>query len=182
MRRKPPERRYSHNIRFTYWGFTYYLTVGFYEDHITPCEVFISTTKQGTSLSHIAGDVCVLLSYVMQTTGDLEALQGMLGMQDLMPGHTHEGYDHHASVAGAVVQIVIEHVRDMRNARAQDVQESARVDHDTQSHSETKQTPVNVARAQGYTGDTCTQCHGTRMRRNGSCLLCEDCGSSSGCS
>lgn len=34
----------------------------------------------------------------------------------------------------------------------------------------------------GYTGDMCMICQGIRMRRNGACLLCEDCGSTSGCS
>lgn len=38
------------------------------------------------------------------------------------------------------------------------------------------------AREEGYTGDFCDQCGGCRMRRNGSCLLCEDCGATSGCS
>lgn len=35
---------------------------------------------------------------------------------------------------------------------------------------------------QGYTGDVCDQCGSAKMRRNGSCLLCMDCGSTSGCS
>jgi ribonucleoside-diphosphate reductase alpha chain len=39
-----------------------------------------------------------------------------------------------------------------------------------------------AAREQGYTGDCCDCCGGCRMRRNGACLLCEDCGSTSGCS
>lgn len=34
----------------------------------------------------------------------------------------------------------------------------------------------------GYTGDICNNCGGSRMRRNGSCLLCDDCGTTSGCS
>ena len=34
----------------------------------------------------------------------------------------------------------------------------------------------------GYTGDVCDTCGSVRMRRNGACLLCEDCGSTSGCS
>lgn len=38
------------------------------------------------------------------------------------------------------------------------------------------------AKQAGYTGDLCDQCGGARMKRNGACLLCEDCGSSSGCS
>jgi ribonucleoside-diphosphate reductase alpha chain len=46
-------------------------------------------------------------------------------------------------------------------------------------HSSLKRGP---ARDQGYTGDVCQTCGSLRMRRNGSCLLCEDCGSTSGCS
>lgn len=34
----------------------------------------------------------------------------------------------------------------------------------------------------GYTGDTCSNCQGSRVRRNGPCLLCDDCGTTSGCS
>lgn len=38
------------------------------------------------------------------------------------------------------------------------------------------------AKDQGYTGDVCQICGSLRMKRNGACLLCEDCGSTSGCS
>ena len=34
----------------------------------------------------------------------------------------------------------------------------------------------------GYTGDVCKNCSGCRMVRNGSCLLCIECGQTSGCS
>ena len=40
----------------------------------------------------------------------------------------------------------------------------------------------NIAKAAGYTGDECPVCQGIRMTRNGSCLKCEDCGSTNGCS
>lgn len=35
---------------------------------------------------------------------------------------------------------------------------------------------------QGFTGNVCHQCGGSRMRRNGTCEVCEECGSTSGCS
>jgi hypothetical protein len=38
------------------------------------------------------------------------------------------------------------------------------------------------SRSLGYTGDICNQCGGSKMTRNGACLLCQDCGASSGCS
>ena len=34
----------------------------------------------------------------------------------------------------------------------------------------------------GYTGDVCSTCNSLRMRRNGTCLVCDDCGATSGCS
>lgn len=40
---------------------------------------------------------------------------------------------------------------------------------------------VNV-RLFGYTGEQCPRCSGSRMRRNGSCMVCEDCGETTGCS
>lgn len=38
------------------------------------------------------------------------------------------------------------------------------------------------ARGSGYTGDACTACQSMQVKRNGSCLVCESCGSTTGCS
>lgn len=38
------------------------------------------------------------------------------------------------------------------------------------------------AKLQGYTGSLCSGCGSVRMKRNGSCELCLDCGATSGCS
>jgi ribonucleoside-diphosphate reductase alpha chain len=34
----------------------------------------------------------------------------------------------------------------------------------------------------GYTGEQCSTCSSVRVKRNGSCTVCEDCGTTSGCS
>ena len=41
---------------------------------------------------------------------------------------------------------------------------------------------VMDARARGYEGDACGECGAMTMVRNGSCLKCVSCGSTSGCS
>jgi len=33
-----------------------------------------------------------------------------------------------------------------------------------------------------FSGESCRNCGGVRLRRSGSCLVCEDCGESGGCS
>jgi hypothetical protein len=40
--------------------------------------------------------------------------------------------------------------------------------------------PAAAAREQGYSGDCCETCGGSRMRRAGKCLTCEECGGSNG--
>jgi ribonucleoside-diphosphate reductase alpha chain len=41
---------------------------------------------------------------------------------------------------------------------------------------------IQRAKMQGYEGDACPSCHSFTMVRNGSCLKCETCGNTSGCS
>lgn len=38
------------------------------------------------------------------------------------------------------------------------------------------------ARQAGYDGDPCPACGALTLRRNGACLLCDSCGSTTGCS
>jgi ribonucleoside-diphosphate reductase alpha chain len=38
------------------------------------------------------------------------------------------------------------------------------------------------ARAKGYEGDSCPECQNFTMVRNGTCLKCDTCGSTTGCS
>ena len=38
------------------------------------------------------------------------------------------------------------------------------------------------AQMKGYTGDQCTTCNSLRMKVSGHCLVCEDCGTTTGCS
>ena len=45
-----------------------------------------------------------------------------------------------------------------------------------------QQSARSVAKLKGYTGDTCPDCGNLSMVRNGTCLKCDDCGSTTGCS
>jgi ribonucleoside-diphosphate reductase alpha chain len=43
-------------------------------------------------------------------------------------------------------------------------------------------TAIQMARQKGYEGDPCSECKQFTMVRNGTCLKCETCGTTSGCS
>jgi len=46
----------------------------------------------------------------------------------------------------------------------------------------TRAEAAEMSRRAGYTGDGCTSCSSMRVRRKGTCVVCEDCGTTSGCS
>ena len=46
----------------------------------------------------------------------------------------------------------------------------------------TKADPTTEARFKGYTGDACAECGHFTLTRNGTCLKCDSCGATSGCS
>jgi ribonucleoside-diphosphate reductase alpha chain len=50
------------------------------------------------------------------------------------------------------------------------------------SHQATIHQKVKNAIDQGYTGDICPECQSMSMVRNGTCLKCLTCGSTTGCS
>ncbi len=52
----------------------------------------------------------------------------------------------------------------------------------TSSTTTSLDSPLEQAKLQGFTGSVCTGCGSTKMKRNGSCELCLDCGATSGCS
>ena len=63
----------------------------------------------------------------------------------------------------------------------------AAVDHHVASptsETETSDAPskLEIAKQQGFTGSICSGCGSTKMKRNGSCEVCLDCGATSGCS
>ena len=39
-----------------------------------------------------------------------------------------------------------------------------------------------MAKMKGYSGESCGECQGMSMRRNGTCLVCDTCGATTGCS
>ena len=41
---------------------------------------------------------------------------------------------------------------------------------------------IREARMKGYEGDSCSECGNFTLVRNGTCLKCDTCGSTSGCS
>ena len=46
----------------------------------------------------------------------------------------------------------------------------------------TVDTQIVQAKVQGYSGEQCENCGSVRVRQNGTCKVCKDCGMTTGCS
>lgn len=53
---------------------------------------------------------------------------------------------------------------------------------ETKKNGNGQHTKIVEAKAKGYTGEQCLNCGSMRVKRNGSCTVCDDCGTTSGCS
>ena len=63
-----------------------------------------------------------------------------------------------------------------------DVVEPALLVHTESTHISARQSQAYQAKVQGYTGEQCENCGSMRVKQNGTCKVCEDCGMTTGCS
>ena len=76
-RRELPSRRGAETIKFTFSDFTWYATVGRFDDGKL-AEVFLSTAKSGNSLRALAEDAAIAASLALQHGCPAETLRSAL--------------------------------------------------------------------------------------------------------
>jgi ribonucleoside-diphosphate reductase alpha chain len=209
-RRKLPDERLSIAHKFSVAGHEGYLHVGMYEDG-APGEIFIKMSKEGSTLSGVMDTLALSLSMNLQYGVPLEVLCDKLvhtrfepmGMtmnreipmvkslmdylgrwlalkflskdkamryhnKDLVEKAYAEGTKSKDAFAMSL-PVVDEGMPQVAKAGIA-------------TSSDDKPTTLEQAKLQGYTGSACSGCGSTKMKRNGSCELCLDCGATSGCS
>ena len=94
-RRTLPPRRECETFEVTFWKLPWLVSVGFYEDRVTPGEVFVTGAKSGTDVEATAHDAAILLSLAMQHGVPLKTIDAaLIKNSDGSPG----------SLIGAVVK------------------------------------------------------------------------------
>ena len=74
VRIKLPDERPSVTHKFSVGGFESYLTVGFYPDTMQPGETFITTAKEGSTISGLFDTIATLVSMCLQSGIPLKTL------------------------------------------------------------------------------------------------------------
>lgn len=211
MTREPlPNRRYNESSEFRHLGIRYAMQIGVYEDGRVG-EVFLQMEKSAGTIADVnARDIAVLISMLIQygaplkrmldaitkdENGNPEGLAGAvlahlgawkperfswprddspIAPEELETARLPSGQDGGTPIPGHLLPqahamlrldgIITQEAIDAEVARVRPMV--------------TKES----AKGFGYTGDQCTECQNFTMIRNGTCLKCDTCGTTTGCS
>ena len=194
-RRRMPDTRQALTHKFDIAGHEGYITVGMYDDG-TPGEMFVTMSKEGSTVGGLMDTVATLTSVALQYGVPLEDLVKKFAHQRFEPsGFTRNPELRNAS---SIVDYVFRWLgQNFTQAYAKKAEAAATVETQVAAPVQIAEPKVAVKKAAlPLTGaaalkksmehfqldapicDTC----GNTMVRNGACYKCLNCGSSSGCS
>ncbi len=199
-RRMLPKRRKGYIREAHVGGHKVFLRTGEYDDGSLG-EVFIDMYKEGASFKGLLNCFAVLASKALQYGMPLEELVDSFTFTRFEPagavqGHNviknstsildyvfrSIGYDYLGRKDFVHVKAVDEMVESNGENGHAPVAEPSLALHIEPERSATRTSQVYQAKVQGYTGEQCENCGSMRVKQNGTCKVCDDCGMTTGCS
>lgn len=169
-----PHRRYSESSDFMHLGIRYHMQIGAHDDGRVG-EIFMGMEKAAGTIADVtARDIAILISM---------ALQHGVPIERMLKAITKDENGQPEGLAGAVLTHLLawEPKRDGWGGAPGDmlaVAEQPLLPPSGDGPAVNRQN----ARDFGFTGDQCTGCQNFTMVRNGTCLKCQTCGTTTGCS
>ena len=192
-RRRLADTRDSRTHKFSVGGHEGYMHVGFFEDG-TPGEVFLTMSKQGSTISGLMDSIAILISVALQYGVPLESLVNKFSHVRFDPSGFTQDPD--IPMAKSIVDYVFrwlgkeflpkEVQEDTMDVLELDDQLALPEETDLHAHGNNGDANPWADREKLITlryGDAppCHEC-GTIMIRSGICYRCTNCGATSGCS
>jgi ribonucleoside-diphosphate reductase alpha chain len=200
-RRPLPARRKGYTQKAYVGGHKIYLRTGEYEDG-TLGEIFIDMHKEGAAFRSLMNCFAIAISLGLQYGVPLEEYVNAYIFTRFEPNGPVTGNDH-IKMATSIIDYIFRelaitylHRYDLaHNLTEEDLRHDALGHGDTPSPREVQggraeeEPPrpipleeVRSARLKGFEGDPCPECGQFTLTRNGSCLKCITCGTTTGCS
>jgi ribonucleoside-diphosphate reductase alpha chain len=191
LRRKLPDERRSITHKFDIAGHEGYITVGIYDDG-APGEIFVSMSKQGSTISGLMDSFATAISYALQYGVPLQFLVDKFAHMRFEPsGFTKNPQIPYAkSIVDYLFRWLASKFLDEEAKREVGIiVEAARAGGEqkpelkaaTPTLREGKDGAMRHAFVNQADAPPCPDC-GSIMVRNGSCYKCMNCGTTSGCS
>jgi len=208
-RRKLPTKRSGFVQEAMVGGHKIFLRTGEYPDGSIG-EIFIDMYKEGASYRSLLNCFAVLASKAIQYGVPLQELVDSFTFTRFEPSGPVVGHEHirnATSILDFVFRTLGHHYLQMHEflhikpsvdevpiqvqpapstteyPKTQNpIQQSTPLETVTVSIVQGSEKAVFQSKLAGYTGDSCGSCGSMRVRRNGTCTVCDDCGATSGCS
>jgi ribonucleoside-diphosphate reductase alpha chain len=206
QRRKLPSRRGGYTQKAAVGGHKIYLRTGNYEDGRLG-EIFIDMHKEGASFRSLMHNFAMAISIGLQYGVPLEEYVEAFTFTRFEPSGMVEG-NSAIKMATSILDYIFRDLaisylgrHDLAHVQPQDLapdtigelsdypvllQEQNQVSKVVQLKSVGNTATLGYksaqAKLQGYQGDACSDCGNFTMVRNGTCLKCNTCGATSGCS
>lgn len=200
--RSLPHKRKGYTQKAVIGGHKLYLRTGEYADG-TLGEIFLDMHKEGAAFRSLMNCFAIAISLGLQYGVPLEEFVEAYTFMRFEPNGPVNGHDQIKMCSSLMDYIfrdlAVNYLNRQDLAQIKISQEDLRADSVTahaKSNGNGKYLPpdqqvsslatvmdaIQTARTKGYEGDACPECNQFTMVRNGSCLKCMSCGSTSGCS
>ncbi len=197
-RRKLPFRRGGFVQEGTVGGHKIFVRTGEYPDGSLG-EIFIDMYKEGASYRGVLNCFAVLASKALQYGVPLKELVDSFTFTRFEPSGPVTGHEHiknSTSILDFVFRTLGHHYLNIQEflhikPSIEDVPENNQPAKTPEVRVPVVELTAAVTGAEkayqqsrraGYTGDSCSSCGSLRVRQNGTCTVCDDCGATSGCS
>lgn len=168
-----------------------YITIGFYTNGQI-AELFVSTDKEGTVVKGLLASLSKTISNMLQYNVPAKEIARLLRGQQFEPSGLvtrHPYIKTASSIADLISKIIDIELGDFSRCQIKP-DEFKRICEDsvsgtnviTVADTSKELTPADTKDMERLYGEVCSNCSSTRLFRNGTCKVCADCGTTTGCS
>ncbi|NLW71126.1 MAG: vitamin B12-dependent ribonucleotide reductase [Eubacteriaceae bacterium] len=169
-----------------------YITAGFYPDG-KMAEIFVSSDKEGTVVKGLLASLSKAISNMLQYNVPPSEISRILRGQQFEPSgfvSRHPYIKNASSIADLVSKVIDIELGDFSRIQVKpdnftficENTSQNKVLYEPTAHETASGKEQNFDNMERLYGDTCPNCGSARMYRNGTCKVCAECGTTTGCS
>jgi ribonucleoside-diphosphate reductase alpha chain len=188
-----PAKRFGYTQKAKIGGHSIFLRTGQYEDG-TLGEIFLDMHKEGAAFRSLLNSFAIAVSLGLQYGVPLEEYVDAFTFTRFEPNGMVSGHDH-IKMTTSVLDFIFRDLAlsylgrtDLVQVKPDDLiatttnRNGTRDDHNGHGEVPALDNEVHVAKMKGYEGDPCPVCGHFTLVRSGTCMRCDTCGSTTGCS
>ena len=188
-RKKPKGVRNSRTHSAKIGDIELYITLGFYDDDRIS-ELFVSTDRDGTVVKGLLASLSKTISHMLQYNIPPESISMILRGQKYEPSgfvSRHPYIKYASSISDLISKVIDIECGDYSRCQVKPAKHHYRSDREPRQIAMEQVASVDYAEdyeeaTERIYGELCSNCGSDRMIRNGTCKVCLDCGTTTGCS